>query len=293
MSGGWVCYPRKIQDSFLYPRRRAFTSLEAYTDLRLSVAYRSHDEAIKGLLKAIRRGQLLTSQVQLAKRWGWGRDRVARFLRLCQEDGLFDFETHLDIQAGYTLITFLDYDPPQSTGFPSDEFQKRGTGISGVLQKWGTKSSSERLLNQGSLQSMGEALNKEGNQGNEKHIERHVISPADGKQDEDGEIWLPDPFLSRPDAPEVEKLLENVSDEERSEILDSITSRLSGITNLPAYLRSVIRRRKEVHGRVEEGSLEPTQNEPPIPKSICCGQLVVFDVARGANVCGTCREING
>lgn len=60
---GWVPIPRALRDSLLWPRRRKFTDLEAYLDLRLRAAFRQTALLVGHREVTVRPGEILTSQV--------------------------------------------------------------------------------------------------------------------------------------------------------------------------------------------------------------------------------------
>ena len=59
----------------------------------------------------VRRGQKLTSQMKLAARWHWTRDRVKRYLNRLKKDGMIT----VDCTSNNTLITIVNYDNFQHT----------------------------------------------------------------------------------------------------------------------------------------------------------------------------------
>src|SRR5262245_61077272 len=54
---------------------------------------------------SIERGQYLTSQLKLSRRWGWHRETVSKFLRLLEGEKMASIET----STGYTRITIQNY----------------------------------------------------------------------------------------------------------------------------------------------------------------------------------------
>ncbi|MBA7496142.1 hypothetical protein ES702_06740 [subsurface metagenome] len=57
----------------------------------------------------LKRGQLITSQPDLAKRWGWHRTSVVRFLEKLERQGTITVRPS-DLGRVYSIITFLNYD---------------------------------------------------------------------------------------------------------------------------------------------------------------------------------------
>jgi hypothetical protein len=110
---GWIKVHRKIQNDQLYPRGRRFTNFEAWMDLLLSANWRD-SQILRGYqLIDVKRGQVFTSAVALAKRWRWNRKSVVLFLELLKTDTKADIKTSKGRDTGYTLITILNYEKYQ------------------------------------------------------------------------------------------------------------------------------------------------------------------------------------
>ena len=75
MRRGWVKMWRKFVDWRLHPMnlRRSFTEYEAFQDLIMLANHENREVPFEGEYYTVRRGQHLTSQVKLAKRWKWDR----------------------------------------------------------------------------------------------------------------------------------------------------------------------------------------------------------------------------
>jgi hypothetical protein len=63
----------------------------------------------------VSRGQFLTSQVKLAKKWGWHRETVYKFLKLLEHEKMLGMETSTKTSSGYTLITIENYEKFQGS----------------------------------------------------------------------------------------------------------------------------------------------------------------------------------
>jgi len=78
-------------------------------DLLLSANHRQEKVSLGLKLINVERGQLITSQVALAKRWGWDRKTVNTFLKLTKSDEILDFQSSKEVDTGYTLVTIRNY----------------------------------------------------------------------------------------------------------------------------------------------------------------------------------------
>jgi len=107
---GWIKLHRKIRDNPLFKENRKFSKFEAWIDLLLA-ANHADNEVVFGYEKIqVKRGQLITSEVQLADRWKWNRLSVRRFLTyLMREQMVSKIAT-----SKYTILTIENYDFYQS-----------------------------------------------------------------------------------------------------------------------------------------------------------------------------------
>jgi len=117
VTGGWVQLHRKLADHPVWTRER-FTRGQAWVDLILLASYQDHIVVQGNRAVTVKRGQVLTSQVTLAKRWRWNRETVRAFLRLLNSLNMVAIETSKATDTGYTLVTLLNYDLYQ--GYSSD-----------------------------------------------------------------------------------------------------------------------------------------------------------------------------
>jgi hypothetical protein len=100
-----VPVPRSIREHPLWGRQR-FTGGQALVDLLLRAAYADHPAIRGNRAITVKAGQILTSQVELAKAWGWNRGTVPGFLRLLENLGIVAaIVTSKATDTGYTLIT--------------------------------------------------------------------------------------------------------------------------------------------------------------------------------------------
>ena len=130
---GWIRLHRKIREHWLWHRRRRFSHFEAWVDLLLSANHSQGKVPIGSKLLTIERGQLLTSQVALAKKWGWNRKSVNAFLKLTKSDEILDFESSKEVDTGYTLITIRNYSKYQDKQDSSLDIETAiGTDIEGT-----------------------------------------------------------------------------------------------------------------------------------------------------------------
>lgn len=79
-NNGWIKLHRQITDNVLWLDAEPFDRRSAWIDLLLMVNHEERQIMVNGQIRTVERGQTLTSEVKLADRWHWSRDRVRRYL---------------------------------------------------------------------------------------------------------------------------------------------------------------------------------------------------------------------
>lgn len=77
---GWIKIYRCLLDDEMWQDPEPYDKRSAWLDLLLRAAYEDHEERTSSGMVLIRRGELLTSEAELAARWRWSRGKVRRFL---------------------------------------------------------------------------------------------------------------------------------------------------------------------------------------------------------------------
>lgn len=111
-SNEWIKLHRKIQEH-PYWLKEKFTKIQAWIDLILLANFEDKEIVVDYKSLIIKRGQHMTSQAKLAKRWCWDRQTVKRFLTCCEVDKMLSYECHKGYETGFTVITILNYDEYQ------------------------------------------------------------------------------------------------------------------------------------------------------------------------------------
>jgi len=115
-SQGWICLHRQIKSHWLWPgvKGRRYSKFEAWIYLILSANHQARKVDIGSKFIVVERGQLLTSQVALAKKWKWHRETVLLFLYQLKADEMLGIDTSKHTSTGYTLLTICNYSKYQS-----------------------------------------------------------------------------------------------------------------------------------------------------------------------------------
>ena len=104
---GYIRVYRDIRSHWIWSDAVA---LRAWLDLIMMANYEDTKIYIDKKLVTVPRGSFITSIRKLAKRWSWSKDRVLRFLRTLEQDGMLDRKR----DSKKTLLTIVNYDFFQS-----------------------------------------------------------------------------------------------------------------------------------------------------------------------------------
>jgi hypothetical protein len=106
---GFIKIDRSLLNHWLWddkPRDRG----AAWVDLILLAAWKDHKI---GSIKEVKRGQFWTTLRFLARRWGWSKNSVSRFLCRIETDMIVTLKRDTNRRTGGTLITILNYNEYQ------------------------------------------------------------------------------------------------------------------------------------------------------------------------------------
>ena len=109
MGKGYVRLHRDLDDCEVFQKREKYCHKMAWVDMIMLASYKDSYFFIRGVRVDLKRGQLGWSEVSLAKRWVWSREKVRRFLAELTSAGM--------IEKLSSLVCFSDES--------SDEFQTR------------------------------------------------------------------------------------------------------------------------------------------------------------------------
>ena len=109
--GTYIKLDRGIRNNWVW-ESKPFSPGQAWIDLLLMAAWKTEPRNWKGTFITQHRGEVFTSIVALADRWGWNRKKVAHFLGILEEDGMV---TKGRLPKG-TLVTIENYTKFQGQG---------------------------------------------------------------------------------------------------------------------------------------------------------------------------------
>lgn len=94
MNRGFIKIYRKIEDNILWlSNDEPFDSRSAWIDLILIANHKDNSFKLGMQTMQVKRGQKWTSSKKLADRWNWSRQKVMKYLRMLQNEGMIYLET--------------------------------------------------------------------------------------------------------------------------------------------------------------------------------------------------------
>lgn len=105
MAEGYIKLHRKICDNPLFKEKRKFSKFEAWIDIILSASHCDNEFMLGFEPIKLKRGEYITSEVKLAKKWSWHRETVRRFLELLADKEMLVKNS----TTKYTRLTVVNY----------------------------------------------------------------------------------------------------------------------------------------------------------------------------------------
>lgn len=116
---GWVRLHRKIEENPIW-MMETFSKGQAWVDLFLNANFKENTFSIRGNIVTVKRGQLGWSELTMAKRWRWSRNKVRRFLNWLETEQQIKQQKN----SLTTVITIINYDEYQNETEQQTEQQK-------------------------------------------------------------------------------------------------------------------------------------------------------------------------
>ena len=101
---GWIKIHRQIQNCLIWDDK-PFNMASAWIDLLLLANHEDKETIFDKKPILVKRGQRITSVRELSTRWGWGKDKTLRFLRLLEREKMIV----KDSDSRRTLLTIVNY----------------------------------------------------------------------------------------------------------------------------------------------------------------------------------------
>lgn len=120
---GWVKIHRDLLDNELWSDK-PFTKGQAWIDLLLLANHRDKNALLGNCTELVERGSLITSELKLMERWGWGRKKVKLFLNFLESQKMIERNAN----NKRTAITIVNYGFYQDCNLEKEQ-QKNSKGI--------------------------------------------------------------------------------------------------------------------------------------------------------------------
>lgn len=124
MAGGWIKLHRSLLHHPMWLEER-FTPGQAWVDLLMQANHEATKVLQGNIWIPVQRGQVFTSQAELAARWKWDRQTVRRFLRALESDNTIYIRTSRQTETGYSMLSIQNYERYQGCGQTSLDTQNQ------------------------------------------------------------------------------------------------------------------------------------------------------------------------
>ncbi|MCK2149492.1 hypothetical protein MYE70_10485 [Marinobacter alexandrii] len=116
---GYIKIHRALRENPIW-EKEPFSSGQAWIDLLLAANFKDTCTYIRKVKINLKRGQLAWSQVTMAKRWKWSRNRVARFLKDLENEGMIEQQTG-QLTTVTTICNYSKYQTSDTAGEAANE----------------------------------------------------------------------------------------------------------------------------------------------------------------------------
>lgn len=102
---GFVPIYRSVRENWVWDNDEPFSKGQAWIDLLLSVNHEEKKIKVGCSIVTIKPGQMWTSYKKLAQAWGWSYNRVKRFIKMLESDGMI----YVNATANGTSLTIVNW----------------------------------------------------------------------------------------------------------------------------------------------------------------------------------------
>ena len=138
---GWIKLDRELTNNFLWSEK-PFSKAQAWVDLLLMANHAPAKLMIKSRLVSLERGDQARSEVTLSATWGWSRDKVRRFLKLLEREGMIRQQKN----NLTSVVTICNYNKFQGSPTADDTADKTA-GDTPTIQQTNTEQDTNKKNN--------------------------------------------------------------------------------------------------------------------------------------------------
>ncbi len=121
MEQGWISIHRKLREHWLW-QETPFDKRSAWIDILMSANHCDNKVLLGKTLIDVSRGQFITSEVKLMKKWGWSKTKVRSFLDMLEKENMI-IKTTDTKKTTLTVVNYSDYQDSET----AKELQKNRT----------------------------------------------------------------------------------------------------------------------------------------------------------------------
>lgn len=121
--GTYIYLDRGILDHWLY-QDKPFNRAMAWIDMLLIADHTTHTSMWRGKPTTFERGDVNLSISELAKRWGWSRDKARRFVSQLEQDNMVIAKCTTN-RTTLTIVNYEDFQNKRTTNKATDKATKR------------------------------------------------------------------------------------------------------------------------------------------------------------------------
>lgn len=121
--GTYIYLDRGILDHWTY-KDKPFNRSMAWIDMLLIADHTTHTKLWRGKPTEFKRGDVNLSITELAKRWGWSRDKARRFISHLEQDNMVRVNS-TTYRTTITIVKYDDFQIKRSRDKSTDKATKR------------------------------------------------------------------------------------------------------------------------------------------------------------------------
>jgi len=121
MADGWISIHRSLINNWVW-EDKPFDRGRAWVDLILMANWKDNKFLLGNELMMVERGSFITSELKLMDRWGWGKEKTRKFLKLLESDGMIIKKADRK-KTTITIVNYSVYQPLSNDNQTTDRPQ--------------------------------------------------------------------------------------------------------------------------------------------------------------------------
>ena len=125
---GWISLHRKILGNPVLSHSRVYSRFEAFLYLLLNANHKDADVVVGVKLYKVKKGEMITSQMKLCKKFKWGNTKLRNFLKLLQEADMIKVKTEKNLTY-VSISNYVTYQDNQIGSKPLATHKQTGSNL--------------------------------------------------------------------------------------------------------------------------------------------------------------------